>query len=120
MKKQTSAGVRERQIAEFGDDHEIDASQLLVKPASLSSTVFGLQFVHQIHGAEESNPAAIIDSVNTDFCHQMRLSAASSADKNPISGPIQKMGITCKSAQVEGRAWQMPSGEWVCVDLPTK
>ena len=23
------------------------------------------------------------------------------------------LGITCESAQVEVRAWQMPSGEWV-------
>ena len=30
------------------------------------------------------------------------------------------MGITCESAQVEGRAWQMPSGEWKCVDLSAK
>ena len=22
-------------------------------------------------------------------------------------------GITCESAQVEAKAWQMPSGEWV-------
>ena len=30
------------------------------------------------------------------------------------------LGITCESAQVEGRAWQMPSGEWKCVDLSAK
>ena len=28
-------------------------------------------------------------------------------------GPYQIKGITCESAQVEARAWQMPSGEWV-------
>ena len=27
--------------------------------------------------------------------------------------PRKILGITCESAQVEVRAWQMPSGEWV-------
>ena len=26
---------------------------------------------------------------------------------------IKTLGITCESTQVEVRAWQMPSGEWV-------
>ena len=30
------------------------------------------------------------------------------------------LGITCESAQVEGGVWQMPSGEWKCVDLSAK
>ena len=33
---------------------------------------------------------------------------------------ILLMGITCESAQVEGKAWQMPSGERKCVDLSAK
>ena len=43
-------------------------------------------------------------------------------DANLFEPPpeTKKRGITCESAQVEGRAWQMPSGEWVCVDLPAK
>ena len=28
-------------------------------------------------------------------------------------GQLPFFGITCESAQVKGRAWQMPSGEWV-------
>ena len=38
------------------------------------------------------------------------------------AGPLgsKHKGITCESAQVEGRAWQMPSGEWKCVDLSAK
>ena len=30
-----------------------------------------------------------------------------------LDSPMIDKGITCESAKVEVRAWQMPSGEWV-------
>ena len=63
------------------------------------------------------------DKVLTGLCDLVTILTAAflekttkKTNKNSSIPPSQ----TGKSAQVEGRAWQMLSGEWVCVDLPAK
>ena len=93
LEGQAPAGVRQWEIAGFVNDHEINAGQLLARPAGLAIAMLGLQFVDQIHSAEATSTAALIDGVDTDCCHKMRLAGAGSANTNAIPGLSHEIAI---------------------------
>jgi hypothetical protein len=54
MEQQLAAGLGEREIAEFIEDDDVEASEI-VGDASLSSgSTFGLKLINEIDGGEEA------------------------------------------------------------------
>ena len=62
-----SAGLREGQIAELVDDHEVDAAELLAEAPGASTAELGLEPVHEIDGAEVHRPRVRWDTFDGLF-----------------------------------------------------
>ena len=61
VEQQLAAGLAERQIAEFVDDDEIVAQQLLGQPAAAAGGLLLLELIDQIDQVEEASPGAGAD-----------------------------------------------------------
>ena len=58
VEQQLAAGLAERQIAEFVDDDEIVAQQLLGQPTAATGGLLLLELIDQIDQVEEASPGA--------------------------------------------------------------
>ncbi len=54
MEQQLPAGLSERQIAEFVEDHEVHAREIIGEPSLAAGAGFGLELVDEIDGGEEA------------------------------------------------------------------
>jgi hypothetical protein len=76
MEQQLPAGLGEREIAEFIENDDVEASEI-VGDASLSAgSTFGLKLIDEIDGGEEAPARSGADATPRDGDGQMRLACA--------------------------------------------
>ena len=90
MEQQLATGLAERQIAEFVDDDEIMAQQLLCQPAAAAGGLLLLELIDQIDQVEEASPGATADDCGGDGDAQMGFAGAGTADEDGIALGIQE------------------------------
>ena len=76
MEQQLSAGLGEGQIAEFVEDDEVEARQIIGEPALAASSTFSLESVDKIDRGEEATARTGADTTSCDRNRQMRLAGA--------------------------------------------
>jgi hypothetical protein len=74
VEQELSAGLGERQVAEFVEDKEVEPGQMLGQSALASIAGLGLEPVDQIDDGEEAAAAAIADAGPGDGDGKMGLS----------------------------------------------
>ncbi len=66
MEEQLPAGLGERQVAEFVEDDEVHAGEIIGDPALAPGAGFGFEPVDEIDGGEEAPAGAGADAVARD------------------------------------------------------
>ena len=90
MEQQLSAGLAERQIAEFVDDDEIVAQQVLGEPAAASGGLFLLELIDQIDEVEEASPGAGTNDRRGHGDAKMGFAGAGPADEDGIALGVEE------------------------------
>jgi hypothetical protein len=54
VEQQLPAGLREGEIAEFVEDHEVEAGEIIGKPSLAACSTLGLELIDEIDGGEEA------------------------------------------------------------------
>ena len=75
-----AAGLGEREIAEFIEDDDVEASEIVGDASLAAGSTFGLELIDEIDGSEEPAARTSADAAARDGDGQMRLACASSAD----------------------------------------
>jgi len=81
MEQQLPAGLGEREIAEFVEDDEVEAGQVVGDASLAAGSTFGLELIDEIDGGEEAPARSGADAASRDGDGQMRLAGAGSADQ---------------------------------------
>ena len=76
VEQQLPAGLREGEIAEFVEDHEVEAREIIGKPSLAACTTLGLELIDEIDGGEEAPARSSADATPRDGDGQMRLACA--------------------------------------------
>ena len=90
VEQKLAAGLAEGQIAQFVDDDEIVAEQLLRQPAAAPGSLFLFELVDQIDQIEEASPGAAADNRRSHGNAQMGFAGASAADEDGVAFGIQE------------------------------
>ena len=90
MEQQLAASLAERQVAEFVDDDEIIAQQLLGQAAASAGGLLLLELVDQIDQIEESSSSPGADDRRGDSDAQMGFSGAGAADEDRIAFGVEE------------------------------
>ena len=85
MEQPLSAGLREGEIAEFVEDHEVEAREVIGEPSLAACTALGLELIDEIDGGEEATARSSSDAASRDGDGQMRLAGAGSTDQDDIA-----------------------------------
>ena len=76
MEQKLSASLGERQIAEFIEDDEVEAREIIGEASLAAGPSFGLEPVDEIDGVEETAARSGADAAARDRDRQMRLARA--------------------------------------------
>ena len=76
VEQQLPARLREGEIAEFVEDHEVEACEIIGKPCLAACTTLGLELIDEIDGCEEATARSRADAAPRDGDGQMRLARA--------------------------------------------
>jgi len=76
MEQQLPAGLREWQIAEFVENDEVRAREIIGEPPLPAATGLGFKPVDEINGVEEAAPRTGPDTASRNRYRQMRLARA--------------------------------------------
>ena len=90
MEQQLTAGLGERQVAEFVDDDEVDTAEPIGEPASAPVPQLGLEAVHQVNGAEEAHAPPVVHRIGADGDGEVRLARPRAADEDDVAGLIEE------------------------------
>jgi hypothetical protein len=90
VEQQLSAGLAERQVAQFVDDDEIVAQQVLGQATAAAGGLFLLELVDQIDQVEEAAPGAGADDRGSDANGEMSLSSAGAADEDSVALGVEE------------------------------
>ena len=85
MEQQLTAGLGEGEIAEFIEDDEVEACEVVGDAARASGAAFGLELVDEVDGCEEATARSGADAASCDGDGQMRL-ARSDRDSDMAPG----------------------------------
>src|ERR1700691_6191380 len=85
MKQQLPAGLGEREIAEFVEDDDVEASEIVGDASLAAGSTFGLELIDEIDGGEEAPARSGADAASRDGDGQMRLAGAGFADQDDIA-----------------------------------
>ena len=85
MEQQLPAGQSERQIAEFIEDNEVLAAQIVGDAAWTASSSFRLELVDEIDDVEEAATGAITDAGPCDRDGEMCLAGSGAADQHDVA-----------------------------------
>ena len=85
MEQQLAAGLGEREIAEFVEDDDVEASEIVGDASLASGSTFGLELIDEIDGGEEAPARSSSDAASRDGDGQMCLPGAGSADQDDIA-----------------------------------
>jgi len=80
-----AAGLGEREIAEFVEDDDVEASEIVGDASLASGSTFGLELIDEIDGGEEAPERSSADATPRDGDGQMRLACAGPAVGNTQS-----------------------------------
>jgi len=80
-----AAGLGEREIAEFVEDDDVEASEIVGDASLASGSTFGLELIDEIDGGEEAPARSSGDATPRDGDGQMRLACAGPAVGNTQS-----------------------------------
>jgi hypothetical protein len=73
------------QIAEFVEDDEVDAGEIIGDPALPSGACLGLEPIDEIDGGEEAAARSRSDAASRDGDREMRLAGPGPADEHDIA-----------------------------------
>ena len=90
VKQQLSAGLTERRIAEFVDDDEIVAQQLLGQAAAAAGRLLLLELVDKIDEVEEPSPGASADDRRGHGDAEMGFAGSGAADEDRIAFGVEE------------------------------
>jgi hypothetical protein len=85
VEQQLSAGLGERQIAEFIENDEVETREIIREASLASSARLRLKPVDEIDGGEEAAARSGADAASRDGDRQMRLARAGSTDEDDIA-----------------------------------
>src|SRR6516164_9675231 len=85
MEQQLTAGLGEGEIAEFIEDDEVEAREIIGDAALAPGAAFGLELVDEIDGGEEASARSGADAASRDRDGQMRLSRSGSSDQDDVA-----------------------------------
>src|SRR5277367_923652 len=85
MEQQLPAGLGEREIAEFIEDDDVEASEIIGDASLASGPIFGLELIDEIDGGKEAPARSSADATPRDGDGQMRLACACSADQDDVA-----------------------------------
>src|SRR5580704_6489420 len=85
MEWQLAAGLGEREIAEFVEDDDVEASEIVGDASLASGSTFGLELIDEIDGGEEAPARSSADATPRDGDGQMRLACAGPADEDDVA-----------------------------------
>ena len=104
MEQQLPTGLAERQVAEFIDDDEIVAQQLLGQAATASGGLLLFELVDEIDEVEEAAPGARSDDGCGYADAEMGLTGADAADEDGVT-PVVEERAGCGCAISRNRRW---------------
>src|ERR1700679_1417117 len=90
MEQQLTAGLAEREIAEFVDDDEIIAQQVLGQPARATGSLLLLELIDKIDQIEEAPSGAGANDRRSHGDAQMGFSRARAANKDRIALGVEE------------------------------
>ena len=76
MEQQLPAGLGEGEIAEFVEDDEVEAREIIGEPSLAASARLSLELIDEIDGGEEAPARSGSDAASRDGDGQMRLAGA--------------------------------------------
>src|SRR5579872_4442035 len=85
MEEELTAGLGEGQIAEFVEDDEVEAGEIVGDSSLASSPAFGLELIDEIDGGEEAPARSCPDAAPRDRDGQMRLARPGSSDEDDVA-----------------------------------
>ena len=85
MEQQLPAGLGEGEIAEFVEDDEVEAREIIGEPSLAASARLSLELIDEIDGGEEAPARSGSDAASRDGDGQMRLAGAGSPDQDDIA-----------------------------------
>jgi hypothetical protein len=85
VEQELAAGLCEGKIAQFVEDDEVHAGQMLGEPALPSVAGLGLEPVDEIDDVVEAAAGTIADTASRDSDGQMGFAGTSSADQHDIA-----------------------------------
>src|SRR5271166_2864486 len=85
MEQQLPAGLSKGEIAEFVEDHEVEAREVIGEPSLAAGAALGLELVDEIDGGEEAPARSGADAASGDGDGQMRLARPGSTDEDDVA-----------------------------------
>jgi len=92
MEQEGAAGGRERQIAQFIEDHSVGLDQLSGQISCFPLLFFALQLVHQIDRVIKADAFALMDGGNTQSRGQVGFAGSGSAYQDQVVRCFHKGG----------------------------
>ena len=90
VEQELSAGLGEREIAEFVQDQEVEAGDQVRCPALSFGPGFGVELVYEIDDVEEPAAPAVSDAGPRDADGEMGLTGSGAADQHEIALMIEE------------------------------
>src|SRR5436190_18639552 len=109
MEQELTAGLSEWQIAEFIEDDEVHAGQVISDPALPSITGLGLEPIDEIDHVVEPAAGAAADAASGDRDGKMGLAGAGPADQHSVAllGDEAAAGEVVDERLVDRRALEL-------------
>ena len=85
MEQELSAGLSERQVAEFVEDGKVHAGECVGEAPSTAIADLGLELIDEVHDIEEAPLEAVADTGARDTDHQMCLTGPGATDEHGIA-----------------------------------
>src|SRR5271167_1210658 len=101
MEQQLPAGLGEREIAEFIEDDDVEASEIVGDASLASGSTFGLELIDEIDGGEEAAARSSADATPRDGDGQMRLAGAADEDDVALLGDESAAGQIAHESLVD-------------------
>jgi hypothetical protein len=113
VEQQLTAGLRERQVAEFVEDDEMDASEAVGDAALTADLDLGLELVDEVDNVEEAGLAAGSDAAASDGYGDVALARAGAADEDDVALAVEERttGKVVHELFVDRRALEGNVGE---------
>lgn len=123
MEQELAPGLRERQIAEFVEDDEVEACKVISHPTLFAAARFRFQTIDQVNDVEEASTCAVADERTGNRDGQMALACSRAADENDVAlvGDEGAGGQFPHQGFIDGRVgkvevvdvpWQVAAWQW--------